>query len=240
MERYKIADVVFDVLPIYEYTARLCQNYRYDGEALPEVTFIMCEQDVQNERAKSQDDYPNAYFEALALLRKLCVYVLESANGFILHGSAIMVDDKGYLFTAPSGTGKSTHVRLWREYLGEKVKMINDDKPIVRLVDGKFYIYGTPWSGKHRLDNNCRAPLKGICKISRAEQNSIDEVGAEVMLDEVLNQTLRPTQIDGMDKLLALAERLVGSVKCFHIKCNQSVDAAKLAFDAMTKGEGNA
>ena len=236
MYKYKIADVVFNLQPLYGYTVRLCENYLYDGDAPAAFTAVMTENDVAYEKSLAPD-FPDPYLESLAVFRKLCDYCLQYADGIIFHSSAVMVDGKAYLFTAPSGTGKSTHARLWREMLGERAVMINDDKPIIRLIDGKFYVYGTPWNGKHRLDTNTRAEIKAICKICQAKNNSIRRADSGEMLVTVLNQTIRPPETEKMDKLLSLTDKLLKSADLFVLECNISREAAELSFNTMSKGE---
>ncbi len=235
MVRYKVADLVFDAQFRYAFTAKLCKNYEYFGDEPSAVTFTVTEQDVVAEKKKAPD-FHEAYLESLALFRKLCDYLLASADGIIFHSSAIMVDGEAYLFTAPSGTGKSTHARLWREMLGDRAVMINDDKPIIRYVDGEFYVYGTPWNGKHQLDTNCRAKVKAICNIYQSKQNKIEEISASEMLMVVLNQTLRPAEIDKMDKLLGLIEKLLSAVKLYRLGCDISREAAELSYKTMSGG----
>ncbi len=237
MARYKIADVVFDAKPIYAYTARLCKPYRYDGEEQPEFSIALTEADIAAERAKAPD-YPDYYLECLALFRRLGEHLLLNGNGMVFHCSALAVDGNAYLFTAPSGTGKSTHARLWRELLGDKVVMINDDKPVVRYIDGEFYVYGTPWDGKHRLSTNTRARIKGVCAIAQAKENSIATLSPAQMLVYVLNQTMSPKSAAEADKLFALLDRLLKSVDLYKLDCNTDIAAAKLAYSVMV-GEKN-
>ncbi len=236
MIRYKIADVVFDAKTIYNFSERLCANYRYDGDEEPEFTVQITLEDINKEKEKAPE-FPEPYLESLALFRKLCDYTLDNAQGIIFHSSAIMVDGEAYLFTAPSGTGKSTHARLWRELLGDRAVMINDDKPIIRYVDGDFYVYGTPWNGKHRLDTNARAKIKAICKIYQAKENVIERVTATEMLVTLLSQTIRPSEEAKMDKLLALLDEMLKRVNLYKLGCNVSREAAELSFNTMTKGE---
>lgn len=234
MPRYKIADIVFDATCIHQYPVRLCKNYEYFGNEEPCFSITMTQNDIDKEKAQAPE-FPDAYLESLALFRKLCDYVLDNADGIIFHSSAIMVDNEAYLFTAPSGTGKSTHTRLWRELLGDKAIMINDDKPIIRYVDGDFYVYGTPWNGKHHLDTNQRAKIRAICKIYQDKDNSIKEISKKEMLLTILNQTLRPDQIDKMDKLLNIIDKMLKSVKLYSLGCNVSLDAARLSYNTMRK-----
>jgi hypothetical protein len=236
MPRYKIADVVFDAELLYGYTPVLCKKYEYDGDEKSAFKAVITNEDIAYEKALAPE-YPEAYLESLALFRKLCDYALINADGIIFHSSAIMVDGEAYLFTAPSGTGKSTHTRLWREMFGEKAIMINDDKPIVRYVDGDFYVYGTPWNGKHRLDTNTRAKIKAICKIYQAKENKIEKASGQEMLITILNQTIRPTDIDKMDKLLDLLDKMLTQVKLYSLGCNISREAAELSYNVMSKGE---
>ena len=236
MPRYKIADVVFDAEILYNYTAKLCQNYLYDGEEQPSFTAVVDETAVAYERSLAPE-FPDAYLESLALFRKLCDYALDKVDGIVFHCSAVMVDGEAYVFTAPSGTGKSTHTRLWREMLGDKAVMINDDKPIVRYVDGEFFVYGTPWNGKHHLDTNTRARLKAICAIRQAKDNIIEKASTQEMLITILNQTIRPTDLAQMDKLLVLVDKMLKQVKLYKLGCNISPEAAETSYNAMVKGE---
>ncbi len=233
MIKYKIADIVFEASVKYAYTPRLCKNYEYSGDEPSKFTAVVTDQDIQAEKALAPE-YHEAYLESLALFRKLCDYALDNASGIIFHSSAIMVDGNAYLFTAPSGTGKSTHARLWRELLGDKAVMVNDDKPIIRYIDGDFYVYGTPWNGKHHLDTNCRAKIKAICNIYQSKDNNIEKISPAEMLMVILNQTLRPAELGKIDKLLELIEKLLGSVELYRLGCNISKEAAELSYKTMS------
>ncbi len=233
MIKYKIADLVFDAEIKYEYTRQLCKNYEYFGDEPSLFTAIVTEEDILAEK-KLAPEFTKSYLESLALFRKLCDYALSEANGIIFHSSAIMVNGNAYLITAPSGTGKSTHARLWRELLGDRVVMVNDDKPIIRYVDGAFYVYGTPWNGKHRLDTNCRAKIKAICNIYQAKENKIENMSAKDMIAVILAQTLRPSELDKMDKLLSLVDKLLSSVELYRLGCNMSLEAAELSYKTMS------
>lgn len=90
----------------------------------------------------------------------------------LMHASVIRCDGKGYLMTAPSGTGKSTHTRLWYDYI-PGCDLMNDDNPVVRVVDGQAIVYGSPWSGKTRCYRNISAPIGGIVRIQQRPENTI-------------------------------------------------------------------
>lgn len=236
MPKYKIADVVFQAKLLYPYTEKLCKDYEYFGDEEPKFSVEITHEDVEAERVYISE-YSDDMLESLALFRKLCDYALKNENAILFHSSAVMVDGVAYLFTAPSGTGKSTHARLWRELLGDRAVMINDDKPIIRYVDGDFYVYGTPWNGKHHLGTNDRAKIKAICKIYQAKENVIRKLDAKTMLFNVLNQTIRPKEIENMDKLLVLIEKMLNSVDLYELGCNISKEAAELSYNTMSKGD---
>lgn len=239
MFRYKIADVVFDAKIKYKYTYNICLPYLYEGEEQPKFTADITDEEILVERAKVPEGqtFPDAYLESLALFRKLCEYLLDSGDGLIFHSSALMVDGNAYLFTAPSGTGKSTHTRLWRELLGDRVTMINDDKPIIRYIDGEFYVYGTPWTGKHRLGENTRGKIKAICRIYQAKENQIRVADNKEMIFVILGQTIRPDNVDRVNNLTDLIDKMLSSVDKYCLGCNMDISAAELAYKTMLKGE---
>ena len=239
MPRYKIADVVFDAQIKYGYTARICKPYEYHGGDAPEFTAVVTADDILLERKKSPEgeNFPDAYLESLSLFRKLCNHLLDKGDGIIFHSSAIMVDGEVFLFTAPSGTGKSTHARLWRELLGDKAIMVNDDKPIIRMIDGEFYAYGTPWTGKHGLGENVRGKIKAICKIYQSKENVIEKADNKQMVFVVLGQTIRPKEPNRMMNLTDLVDKMLSSVDKYTLGCNMDISAAELSYKTMAKGE---
>ena len=93
----------------------------------------------------------------------------------LIHASLVRHENRGYAFTAKSGTGKSTHVSLWLRYI-PNCDLMNDDNPIIRIIDGKPYIYGSPWSGKTPCYRNIKAELGAISRIDRAKANSVERL----------------------------------------------------------------
>ena len=114
---------------------------------------------VRGYNAENPGFFTDEYLESLALYENL-TQLLLSRDVLQFHCSALAMDGRAYLFTAPSGTGKSTHARLWRQVFGPRVTMINDDKPLVRRqTDGSWRVYGTPYGGKHNLQTNTSQPI---------------------------------------------------------------------------------
>ena len=155
-------------------------------------------------------------------------------NGLLLHASAVVKDGYAYLFSAPSGTGKSTHTTLWRKTFGyDEVLMLNDDKPALRLEDGRWYAYGTPWSGKTDQNLNLRAPLGGICLLNRGDTNTIENYCGATAAYELLQQTVRPNLKEVRGQLLELLDSLMTMVPIWRLYCTPTEDAAILSHKAM-------
>lgn len=156
-------------------------------------------------------------------------------GGFMLHSSAVAVDGRGYLFSAPSGTGKSTHTALWRELLGERAVILNDDKPAIMLRPDGIFACGTPWSGKSDLNVNMTVPLGGICVLERSAENFIEPLPPAKAVYSLLNQTIRPDDPARMALLMDHTARVCESVKLWRMGCNMSLSAAETAFAAMSE-----
>lgn len=163
---------------------------------------------------------------------------LLNFDGMMLHSSAVVRDGKAYLFTAACGTGKSTHTRLWLENFPDAF-ILNDDKPALRLEDGKFYAYGTPWSGKTDQNRNVRVELGGICVLRRGAENKIAPYTGRAALHDILEQTVRPRDPAMMGKLLDILDRLLTLVPVWKLECNMEPEAAAVSYNAMS-GKENA
>ena len=160
---------------------------------------------------------------------------LLNFDGMMLHASAVMLDGWAYLFSAPSGTGKSTHTALWRKVFGEeKALILNDDKPALRLENGRFYAYGTPWSGKTDMNLNRRVPLAGICMLGRGESNEIEPFAGAQAVHALLEQTVRPKNAEKTVKLLELMDKLFAEVPVWKMRCNMDPQAARVSYEAMS------
>ena len=156
-------------------------------------------------------------------------------DGYYIHSSAVVLDGKAYLFTAPSGTGKSTHTENWIKLFG--AHYLNDDKPVVRRVDGKWMAYGTPWSGKHDLSTNEAVPLGGIACLRRGEKNEILPMPVSGALPYLMSQTVFRLRADQIEKKLTLLGQLLQEVPVWDLACLPDEAAAIMARDVMT-GKG--
>ncbi|MDD5924500.1 MAG: hypothetical protein PUC88_06910 [Clostridia bacterium] len=232
MSIYKIADLYIDIDPKYEYTKERLKDYISDDNVAPDFS-VRLTRDLILQEVSYAPGLPEPCYESTAIYRQICLKVLEKYNGFFFHCSALSVDNQAYLFTAQSGTGKSTHTRIWREVFGDKVVMINDDKPLLRLIDGKFYVYGTPWDGKHAISNNIKVPLKAICFLHRGEENKISKVVGIDHLHNILNQTIMPKSSTSMINLLDILEKMLTDIPTYELYCNISQEAARVSYMGM-------
>ncbi len=162
--------------------------------------------------------------------------ILIQYQGMMLHASAVEWNEKAYLFSAPSGTGKSTHTSLWlKEFPGSAI--LNDDKPALRLEEGAVFVYGTPWSGKTDLNLNHRVPLGGICFLERGKENHIRRLSTGEAVALMLDQTVRPSGREPMTELLNVLDGILRFIPVYVMQCNMEPEAAHVSHRAMTKGE---
>ena len=237
---YRIAGINIEIRSLYPGVQELCKEYRAQGE--PDICVQTSASDIDIERQKSisgsifegrePKEYPPAYLEELAVYRRICEQ-MPIYDTVLFHGSAVAVDGQAYLFTAKSGTGKSTHVSLWKKLLGDRAVIINDDKPLIRISPDGAIVFGTPWDGKHRRSANTSAPLKAICFLERAEQNSIVKTDPKEALPGILRQIYRPADSAAMAASLRLADTLCRNTAFYRLGCNMNDDAALTAFNAM-------
>ncbi len=167
------------------------------------------------------------------LLRDLSLQ-LADRGVFLIHGSALALDGRGYLFTAPSGTGKSTHSRLWREVFGERVVMVNDDKPFLRLEHGdRVMVCGSPWNGKHCLGSNFEAPLSGIAVLEQAKENHIRRLMPEDAFQYLYEQMYIPEAPEKARAALQFIADVLSLVPVYLLSCRPDLDAVKTAAEGM-------
>lgn len=235
---YRFADRNVGIASLFAEIHELCALYRTDDR--PDFTVQTTPADIRYEQEKSAREealqglpprsFSDAYLETLAVYRKIAER-MPAFDTFLFHGSAIAVDGCAYVFTAKSGTGKSTHAALWRKMLGKDAVMVNDDKPLIRVTEREAIVYGTPWDGKHRLSSNISVPLKAICILSRADENRMEQVSYEDALPMLMQQAYRPADPAALMKTLQLIDGL--NVSFYRLSCNMDISAAELSYRTM-------
>ncbi|MBQ7561929.1 MAG: hypothetical protein IJS99_08900 [Synergistaceae bacterium] len=229
---YKIAGQIIEISSHYDSLHEYCRDYIFSGE--PDFIINAAESDIDLELTR---EYSPDELENLILYRKLSE-IMPDYGTFLMHGSAIAINGAGCIFTAPSGTGKSTHTKFLCELLKDKAVMVNDDKPLITaLIDKKITVHGSPFNGKHRRGNNISVPLKAVCILERSEHNNIHEIAFYEAYTTLLAQIYRPATNERLAKTLELLDRMNGAVKFYRLGCNMSINAAEVSYNAIMKGE---
>lgn len=236
----EIAGLAVGVQPLFQSTREYCRPYLTDRE--PEFVVRVMPEDLISEQMQLEREaveeglkirkFKEPFLERSTIQRRVADFLL-SRDTLMLHGSTVAVDGKAYLFTAPCGTGKSTHTRLWRELFGDRAIMVNDDKPFLRITASGVLAYGSPWSGKHGLAANVCVPLKGICLLHRGSGNQICRVETGGILTFLHRQVHIPCDEALLQRTVSLLGTLTEMVPLWEMHCNKELEAAKVAYCAM-------
>ncbi len=237
---YLFANIPVRISSIYEEVQLMCADYRIELE--PEVEVATTLEEIAEEDKLSDEQrkleglppckFPNSYLETLTVYRKIAEAFLEH-DVLLMHGSVVAVDGEAYMFTALSGTGKSTHVRLWRKLFGERAVMVNDDKPLVEIGGDRAIAYGTPWDGKHHLSNNIAVPLKAIVVLRRGLENEIHPLTTQDAFPTLLQQSFRTEDPMVTMHTMQLLGKLSKQVSLYELHCNMDPEAAMVAYKGM-------
>lgn len=243
---YKIANHYIKIISLNKEIHDLCREYRVTDRNF-EIEIIISQSDIDFERQKSEAEdkkqgiptrhFGDGYLETLAVYRKLADCMTDF-DTILFHGSVIAVDGIAYMFTAKSGTGKSTHTRLWREMFRQRAVMINDDKPLIHVSKNGATVFGTPWDGKHHLSTNTCVPLKSVCILQRGEENRICEITKDEAYIMLIQQVYKPSEACRFKKTLELIDSLAHNVKLYRLQCNMQPEAAAVAYAGMTDNKG--
>ena len=229
---YQIAGVVMRVSVQNTYTLDMFKKYEYFGNE-PFVEEINLSFEEFKSDCANLPDFPECYVENLALLKKIMKVLILNHNAMLFHGSSICYNGNAFIFTAPSGTGKSTHTRLLKELLKDKVEYINDDKPIIKLEGENVMVYGSPWNGKHELGDNISAPLKAICLVTRGEKNSIVKIPKLNMLKFLFEQAMGFDDSETAEKVLDVISKIIEKTNFYMLSCNMDISAAECSLRGM-------
>lgn len=236
MSLYNIADLKVCMELRYKKVLERAEKYLINEKTLPDITIKATEEQLQAVVQRfGTDEYMGEY--EYVIVGNEFYHKLLDFKGMMLHSSCVSVDNKAYLFSAKSGTGKSTHTKLWLELLGDKAVILNDDKPALRIIDGGVYAYGTPFSGKDPINQNLRSEVAAICFIERAEKNSIHRLTVGEAIPLVLEQTPLKLAKKEMELLLSVMDEILKTVRVYKLYCNMDVSAAELAYNTMKSGE---
>ena len=231
----EVAGLATHVQPMFFSTREYCRPYLTERqpEFFVEVTGedLVRQQTVLDQEADREGlrrrKFTDPFLERTVIQEKIAGELLKR-DTLLLHGSTVAVHGQAYVFTAPCGTGKSTHTRLWREQFGDRAVMVNDDKVFLQLRPDGVWAYGSPWTGKHGIGNNISAPLKGVCFLQRGAENRIQKAEPEKWLPELLHQCFLPEE-----RYASLVCRLAETIPLWEMSCTKDPQAACVAYEAM-------
>lgn len=226
---YKIADLIV-LMNSFGRTVDQASAYLHEEEKA-DIVIQSNWENLRRQQPHLSDEECEYLSSGASFYKQLLCY-----DGMMLHASAVVVDGKAYLFSAPCGTGKSTHTRLWLSVFGDRAYILNDDKPALRLIDGVWYAFGTPWSGKDDCSVNIGVPVAGICLLHQAKENVITPFLGKDAIFAILEQTIRPIEAKLQDKLLELLDKLMTTIPIWKMGCNMEEKAAMVSYDAMSAG----
>lgn len=237
----QVAHRVVAVAAMFESTRNFCTDYLCQAEPDFSVATTLADIAFEREKAAREDaleglpirTLSDELLELTALQRKITEELFQR-DTLLFHGSVVAVDGEAYLFTAKSGTGKSTHTALWRQVFGSRAVMVNDDKPFLRFTDSGVLACGSPWRGKHGLGENISVPLKAICILERGAENHITPISPAAGLNMLFQQSQRPQRPENLPKYMELIDRLAASVPLYRMACNMDPQAAVVSYEAMS------
>lgn len=234
----RLAGLLIGVCAQFPSTKSFFRGYLEEGEALFTVRVTAEDLLYEREQALRQAELDGVtrrlsdpYLETLSVLRLIAAQLL-SYDTLLFHGAAVAVDGRAYLFTAPSGTGKTTHVRLWLSQI-PGAYVLNGDKPFLRVTEGGVEVCGNPWQGKENYGCNEILPLAAICLLERGAENRIEPIGLEKALGTLLKQTNIPSDDGALLEVLRLMGRLSSRVRLYRLSCNMEPEAALVSAGAM-------
>ncbi len=220
-----IAEIPVGIEHRYGYLPRLCKDYLAPEGTEPIFTVCPTKEQIDAEGSLSEPRLPDAYLESVVAYR-LIAERLPLHGAMVFHGAVVVLDGRAYAFTARSGVGKTTHLRLWLEAFGDRAYVLNGDKPVLLWKDGRAYICATPWKGKENLGEGGILPLSGIGFLNRAKENSAHPIAAPDALSAFLMQVYMPKNGAALMETMSLCDKVLSSTPLISMHCNMDLSAA--------------
>ncbi len=229
-----IAGLTAELHPVHDFAHDFCKDYLVES-VTPDIVAKSQDEQIQHELSLVPGAKPEMA-DTIVLYRDIADQ-LPAFDAVVFHGAAIEYEGKAYLFTAASGTGKSTHIRLWKKLLGDNVQIVNGDKPVLRLTENGVNVCSTPWAGKEGWQRNCIVPLGGICLLRRGQTDHIERCAPLDHFDPLLRQVYCPLDGEALDKTLQIFDTVLSRVPFYVLDCTISEHAVEVALAGLTKGE---
>ena len=204
-------------------------------EEKEECECVLTQSMIEKEKKSLTTKQSDGYLELLAFIRSFCSYA-ALRNTILFHSTVVTYKGDAYVFAAPSGVGKTTHAKLWMDLLGDKARILNGDKPFIRVLGKEDIpvVFGSPLKGKEGYGYNGSMPLKGICFISRGTENEIEKISHDEALKLAYRQLFLPEDNKSATNSMNVLISIVNNVPTYKLKCTKDIEAAKLSFETMT------
>ena len=238
MMTLKLAGLRVRIAPGSEALRAFCRDYITAEPGSADIEVRVSAEEIRRRRADGPSLYPDDAAAERALVCARIADALPEFDAFLLHAAAVAVDGQAYAFAARSGVGKSTHIAYWRQVLGERMRVINGDKPICRFTaEGRLTVFGSPWRGKEGWGENICAPLRALCLVERGAENEVIPLPADRVPRELFDQLhWAGLGAEGWLRTLRLTERLAQGVPLWRLRCRNDVSAAENAIQILTEG----
>ena len=167
------------------------------------------------------------------IIRHILWYSIIKFSGLMLHSSAISYKGRGILFSAPSGTGKSTQSSLWKKEFGDDVVIVNDDTPFIRNNEKTSYVYGCPWSGKTDLNEQMKVPVFAVVSVKQGNENKVKELSTTEAFFRIFNETKKPIESSMLDTAMDNVITFLSNVKVYELTCRPDKEAVYALKEAL-------
>ena len=230
MFRIELADLIIQIENRFDYVRELCREYITVKQCPADLSISASAQEVRRERGRMADIIISEEEAESVIIYEKISNALPAFDAFVMHSSVVEVDGKAYCFAGGCGVGKSTHTRYWKSVLGDRLTIINGDKPIYRFRNDQLLAYGTPWCGKENWQKNTSAPLAAVCLLAQGEENEVFPVDPFTLLGEISRNFHLPgdNQVE-IARLMELIDRMVTRVPVYRLRCKNDVSAAETA-----------
>ncbi len=228
----KLSGLAVEMRSDFDFVERRCKDYLIGACDSPSLVAEVTQEQINAERLVNEQALSDGYCEDICLYRAIAEQ-LPTFDRTVFHGAAIEAEGRGYIFTAPSGTGKTTQISLWRQAFGDKVRIINCDKPILRLDGERVDVCSTPWMGKEGLGTISEAPLSAIVLLKRSSENKMTKIAPSECFSDLVKQFYLPRESVAKLKAIEIVDRVLKSVPIYLLECNMSLDAAHLSYKTL-------
>lgn len=220
----KVADVCVQIDNRYGFVEDVCRDYIVKGDCIPAFRVQISSDEINRMLSGATWNLTAPMAESYLINRALCRKMAEF-DAYLFHSAVITYGGKCIAFSGKRGTGKSTHIGLWRDKFGKEVTVINGDKPLLALRNGQLIAYGTPWCGKEGWQTNTSARLDAVVFLEQAKTNAITPIDKETFTHKISEQILPPANHEMADRFAELLHHTVKNVPAYVLSCNMSTTA---------------